>query len=132
MSAAPAAIPLVDLKAQHASIRDEVVRALMQVVDDQLFEDRWDTVWRSAVTRDAHGARIRSFHKLRGVLQAHRHTFCFQAPVKTFENAGVAAGNVAERFFLRAAAPRRVHALYRAPDESGRSLAVVFSKLCAQ
>ncbi len=30
-------VPLLDLKAQHALIRDEVVRAMMQVVDDQLF-----------------------------------------------------------------------------------------------
>ena len=30
-------VPLLDLKAQHALIRDEVVTAMMQVVDDQLF-----------------------------------------------------------------------------------------------
>ncbi len=30
-------VPLLDLKAQHATIRDEVVRALMKVVDDQAF-----------------------------------------------------------------------------------------------
>ena len=30
-------VPLLDLKAQHATIRDEVVAALMKVVDDQLF-----------------------------------------------------------------------------------------------
>lgn len=30
-------VPLLDLKAQHATIRDEVVRELMQVVDDQAF-----------------------------------------------------------------------------------------------
>lgn len=30
-------VPLLDLKAQHATIRDEVVKAVMQVVDDQLF-----------------------------------------------------------------------------------------------
>lgn len=30
-------VPLLDLKAQHAQIRDEVVASLMQVVDDQLF-----------------------------------------------------------------------------------------------
>jgi dTDP-4-amino-4,6-dideoxygalactose transaminase len=30
-------VPLLDLRAQHARIKDEVVRALMQVVDDQLF-----------------------------------------------------------------------------------------------
>lgn len=30
-------VPLLDLRAQHAHIRDEVVRALMQVVDDQTF-----------------------------------------------------------------------------------------------
>ena len=29
-------VPLLDLKAQHATIRDEVVRTMMQVVDDQL------------------------------------------------------------------------------------------------
>jgi len=31
------AVPLLDLRAQHAMIRDEVVRAMMRVVDDQLF-----------------------------------------------------------------------------------------------
>ncbi len=31
------AVPLLDLKAQHATIRDEVVRNMMQVVDDQAF-----------------------------------------------------------------------------------------------
>ncbi|GAB1341096.1 DegT/DnrJ/EryC1/StrS family aminotransferase [Gemmatimonas sp.] len=31
------AVPLLDLKAQHATIRDEVVAALMQVVDNQAF-----------------------------------------------------------------------------------------------
>lgn len=31
------AVPLLDLKAQHATIRDEVVRQLMKVVDDQAF-----------------------------------------------------------------------------------------------
>lgn len=31
------AVPLLDLKAQHATIRDGVVRELMQVVDDQAF-----------------------------------------------------------------------------------------------
>ncbi len=30
-------VPLLDLRAQHARIKDDVVRALMQVVDDQLF-----------------------------------------------------------------------------------------------
>lgn len=30
-------VPLLDLKAQHATIRDEVVNALLKVVDDQLF-----------------------------------------------------------------------------------------------
>lgn len=30
-------VPLLDLKAQHAAIRDEVIPALLQVVDDQLF-----------------------------------------------------------------------------------------------
>ena len=30
-------VPLLDLKAQHATIRDEVVRTMMQVVDDQAF-----------------------------------------------------------------------------------------------
>ena len=30
-------VPLLDLKAQHAGIRDDVVAAMMQVVDDQLF-----------------------------------------------------------------------------------------------
>jgi dTDP-4-amino-4,6-dideoxygalactose transaminase len=30
-------VPLLDLKAQHARIRDDVVRAMMQVVDDQAF-----------------------------------------------------------------------------------------------
>ena len=30
-------VPLLDLRAQHAVIRDEVVRALMKVVDDQAF-----------------------------------------------------------------------------------------------
>ena len=30
-------VPLLDLKAQHATIRDEVVRSLMKVVDDQAF-----------------------------------------------------------------------------------------------
>ncbi|MBC7895518.1 MAG: DegT/DnrJ/EryC1/StrS family aminotransferase [Cytophagaceae bacterium] len=30
-------VPLLDLKAQHASIRDEVVASMMRVVDDQLF-----------------------------------------------------------------------------------------------
>ena len=31
------AVPLLDLKAQHATIRDEVVRRVIQVVDDQAF-----------------------------------------------------------------------------------------------
>jgi dTDP-4-amino-4,6-dideoxygalactose transaminase len=31
------AVPLLDLKAQHATIRDGVVQAMMQVVDDQAF-----------------------------------------------------------------------------------------------
>lgn len=31
------AVPLLDLRAQHATIRDEVVSALMRVVDDQAF-----------------------------------------------------------------------------------------------
>ncbi|MDH5235430.1 MAG: DegT/DnrJ/EryC1/StrS family aminotransferase [Gemmatimonadota bacterium] len=31
------AVPLLDLKAQHATIRDAVVRSVMQVVDDQAF-----------------------------------------------------------------------------------------------
>jgi dTDP-4-amino-4,6-dideoxygalactose transaminase len=31
------AVPLLDLKAQHATIRDAVVRSMMQVVDDQAF-----------------------------------------------------------------------------------------------
>jgi dTDP-4-amino-4,6-dideoxygalactose transaminase len=31
------AVPLLDLRAQHATIRDEVVAAMMQVVDDQAF-----------------------------------------------------------------------------------------------
>ena len=30
-------VPLLDLRAQYAQIKDEVVRAMMQVVDDQLF-----------------------------------------------------------------------------------------------
>ncbi|MBX9928768.1 MAG: DegT/DnrJ/EryC1/StrS family aminotransferase [Gemmatimonadaceae bacterium] len=30
-------VPLLDLKAQHATIKDDVVRAVMQVVDDQAF-----------------------------------------------------------------------------------------------
>jgi dTDP-4-amino-4,6-dideoxygalactose transaminase len=30
-------VPLLDLRAQHALIRDEVVRSMMQVVEDQLF-----------------------------------------------------------------------------------------------
>ena len=30
-------VPLLDLRAQHATIKDDVVRALMRVVDDQLF-----------------------------------------------------------------------------------------------
>ena len=30
-------VPLLDLKAQHAQIKDEVVRAMLQVVNDQLF-----------------------------------------------------------------------------------------------
>jgi dTDP-4-amino-4,6-dideoxygalactose transaminase len=30
-------VPLLDLRAQHARIKEDVVRALMQVVDDQLF-----------------------------------------------------------------------------------------------
>ena len=30
-------VPLLDLKAQHATIRDEMLRAVSQVVDDQLF-----------------------------------------------------------------------------------------------
>jgi dTDP-4-amino-4,6-dideoxygalactose transaminase len=30
-------VPLLDLKAQHATIRDDIVKAMMQVVDDQLF-----------------------------------------------------------------------------------------------
>jgi dTDP-4-amino-4,6-dideoxygalactose transaminase len=30
-------VPLLDLRAQHATIRDEVVRAMMEVVDSQLF-----------------------------------------------------------------------------------------------
>src|SRR5215831_21167653 len=30
-------VPLLDLKAQHATIKDGVVKAMMQVVDDQLF-----------------------------------------------------------------------------------------------
>lgn len=33
----PMAVPLLDLKAQHATIRDEVVRSMLQVVDDQTF-----------------------------------------------------------------------------------------------
>src|SRR3982074_1429775 len=31
------AVPLLDLKAQHATIRDSVVNAMMKVVDDQAF-----------------------------------------------------------------------------------------------
>ncbi|MDQ8165070.1 MAG: DegT/DnrJ/EryC1/StrS family aminotransferase [Gemmatimonadota bacterium] len=31
------AVPLLDLKAQHATVRDEVVRSMMQIVDDQAF-----------------------------------------------------------------------------------------------
>ena len=31
------AVPLLDLKAQHATIREEVVKAMMRVVDDQAF-----------------------------------------------------------------------------------------------
>ena len=31
------AVPLLDLRAQHATIRDEVVSAMMRVVDDQTF-----------------------------------------------------------------------------------------------
>src|SRR5690242_20916475 len=30
-------VPLLDLRAQYATIKDEVVRAMMRVVDDQLF-----------------------------------------------------------------------------------------------
>src|SRR5690242_9553202 len=30
-------VPLLDLRAQHAAIRDEVVREMMEVVDSQLF-----------------------------------------------------------------------------------------------
>ena len=30
-------VPLLDLRAQHATIKDDVVRGMMQVVDDQLF-----------------------------------------------------------------------------------------------
>src|SRR5918999_645587 len=30
-------VPLLDLRAQHAAIRDDVVRAMMEVVDSQLF-----------------------------------------------------------------------------------------------
>jgi dTDP-4-amino-4,6-dideoxygalactose transaminase len=30
-------VPLLDLRAQHAAIRDEVVKAMMQIVDDQTF-----------------------------------------------------------------------------------------------
>ena len=30
-------VPLLDLKAQHATIRDDVVAAVMGVVDSQLF-----------------------------------------------------------------------------------------------
>src|SRR5688572_16235151 len=30
-------VPLLDLRAQHATIKDDVVRAMMRVVDDQLF-----------------------------------------------------------------------------------------------
>ena len=30
-------VPLLDLRAQHAAIRDEVVRTMMQIVDDQTF-----------------------------------------------------------------------------------------------
>src|SRR5438874_93948 len=30
-------VPLLDLRAQHATIRDEVVSAMMEVVDSQLF-----------------------------------------------------------------------------------------------
>jgi len=30
-------VPLLDLKAQHATIRDEVVAAMMKVVDAQTF-----------------------------------------------------------------------------------------------
>jgi len=30
-------VPLLDLRAQHATIKDEVVRAMLRVVDDQLF-----------------------------------------------------------------------------------------------
>ena len=30
-------VPLLDLRAQHATIRDEVVTAMMDVVDSQLF-----------------------------------------------------------------------------------------------
>src|SRR4029078_592862 len=31
------AVPLLDLRAQHAAIRDDVVGAMMQIVDDQAF-----------------------------------------------------------------------------------------------
>ena len=30
-------VPLLDLRAQHSLIKDEVVAAMMRVVDDQLF-----------------------------------------------------------------------------------------------
>ena len=30
-------VPLLDLKAQHATIRDEMVKAVIDVVDSQLF-----------------------------------------------------------------------------------------------
>lgn len=33
-------------------------QADVQVVDDELFEDKWDTVWKSAVTRDAEGYTV--------------------------------------------------------------------------
>src|SRR5689334_8203428 len=33
----PMAVPLLDLKAQHQTIRDEMVKAVIDVVDSQLF-----------------------------------------------------------------------------------------------
>lgn len=37
LSVNPMSVPLLDLKAQHATIRDEVVGRVMQVIDDQVF-----------------------------------------------------------------------------------------------
>ena len=60
-------VPLLDLRAQHATIRDEVVAAMMQVVDDQLFilGEPVEQLEREVARAVAHEAR----HRLR---QRHR------------------------------------------------------------